>query len=67
MSDTKHNRALKKTVITMAIIAVILAIAHVWPPILAYVLLGIFVSMFVGAIYAMFSMYEDTKEWRKRD
>lgn len=67
MSDTKHNRALKKTAITIGIIVVILAIAHAWPPILGYILVGIFVSMLVGAIYAVFSMYEDTKEWKKRD
>lgn len=67
MNNTKHNRALKKTVITVAIIIAILIAANSWPPILGYIMIGIFVSMFVGAIYAVFSMYEDTKEWNKRD
>lgn len=67
MEDTKHNRALKKTVITVAIIIAILIAANSWPPILGYILVGIFVSMLVGAIYAVFSMYEDSKEWNKRD
>lgn len=66
MEDTKNNRALKKTIITVAIIAVVIAIANVWPPILGYIAIGIFVSMFVGAIYAAFSMYEDSKERNKR-
>lgn len=67
MNNTKHNRALKKTIITVAIIIMILIAANAWPPILGYILVGIFVSMLVGAIYAVFSMYEDTKEWNKRN
>lgn len=66
MEDTKNNRALKKTIITVTIIAVVIAIANIWPPILGYIAMGIFVSMFVGAIYAAFSMYEDSKKWNKR-
>lgn len=66
MNNTKHNRALKKTAITVAIIIAILIAANSWPAVLGYIMIGIFVFMFVGAIYAMFSMYEDTKEWTKR-
>lgn len=59
------KKAMFKTALTIGIIAIILAIATVWPPIFGYVALLFFVSVFVGVIYMLFYMYEDTKTWKK--
>lgn len=61
-----NKRAMFKTAWTVGIIAIVLATATVWPQILGYVAMLFFIGMFVGAIFAAFSMYEDTKEWGKR-
>lgn len=61
-----HYRALTKTACVVGIIAIIIAIASVWPPILGYTALLLMTTLFLGMIYASFRMYEDQKEWDKR-
>lgn len=64
---TAHQRALVKTAMVVGIIAIVLAIATVWPPVLGYALLLFVTGFFLFMIYAIFRMIEDQKEWRKRD
>lgn len=61
MTDA-NKRAMFKTALTVGVIAIVLAIASVWPPILGWVAMLFFVGMFIGAIFAVFSMYEDHKD-----
>lgn len=62
---TAHQRSLVKTALVLGIIAIILAIGTVWPSILGYLVLIGFTAFIVTAIYGMFRMVEDQKEWEK--
>lgn len=62
-----HQRAMVKTAMTVGIIAIIIAVATVWPPILGYAALIGIASFFLFLIYGMFRMYENDKDfWNKR-
>ena len=62
----KH-RAMVKTAMVVGVIAIIFALATVWPPILGYAVAAAVISMIIGFIYMFFYMIEDTKQWNKRD
>ena len=63
---TAHQNALIKTIIVVVTVAIIFAIANVWPPILGYAAAIFFVGMFIAIIYGAFRMYEDSKNINKR-
>jgi len=60
------KRALFKTAITIGIIAILFAIATVWPLIFGYMAIAFIASVFIGIIYMFFYAIEDTKTWRRR-
>jgi capsular polysaccharide biosynthesis protein len=60
------KRALFKTAITIGIIAILFAIATVWPSIIGYIVIAFIASVFIGIIYMFFYAIEDTKTWRRR-
>jgi hypothetical protein len=62
-----EKRAAKKTAITVALIALMIGLCFIWPPLAGYFILGFFILVIVFMIYASFGMWEETKEWRKRD
>lgn len=64
---TIKQRAMVKTAMAVGVVAIIFALATVWPPILGYAVAAAVISMFIGVIYMFFYMIEDTKEWKKRD
>ena len=61
-----NKRALKKTAITVAIIALMIGLCFIWPPLAGYFILGYCILVIVFMIYASFGMWEETKEWNKR-
>ena len=63
---TINQRAAVKTAMTIGIIAIILALATVWPPILGYAVAAAVISMFIGVIYMFFYMIEDVRsnKWK---
>lgn len=61
---TIKQRAAVKTAMVVGVIAIIFAIATVWPPILGYAGLTVFASMFVGFIYGIFYLIEEGKRSR---
>lgn len=63
---TIKQRAAVKTAMTIGIIAIILALATVWPPILGYAVAAAVISMFIGVIYMFFYMIEDVRsnKWK---
>lgn len=60
-------RALKKTLIALLFIAIFIVACSFWPFLAGYAVLAIIVSAITGLIFMVFAMYEETKEWRKRD
>ena len=52
------KRALFKTALTVGIIAILFAIATVWPSIITYVVVVFIASFFIGI--------EDARTWRRR-
>ena len=65
MTDA-NKRAMKKTAITVAIIALLIGFCFIWPPFAGYLILGFCISVVVVMIYAIFEMWEDQKEWNKK-
>ena len=64
---TANQRALKKTIITVLIIAAFVAACSFWPFLAGYAVFAIILSAIFGLIFMTFAMYEETKEWKKRD
>jgi uncharacterized protein (DUF2062 family) len=64
---TANQRALKKTIIAVLLIAIFIIASNIWPPLAGYAVTAVIVSAIVGLIFMAFAMYEETKEWRKRD
>ena len=63
---TIKQRAAVNTALAVGVIAIIIAIATVWPPILGYAGLTVFASMFIGIIYMFFYMIEEGRrnKWK---
>jgi len=59
------KRALFKTALTVGIIAILFAIATVWPSIVGYMAIAFIASVFIGIIYMFFYAIEDTRTWRR--
>ena len=59
---TIKQRAVVHTALTIGVIAIIFAIATVWPPILGYVTLAVFVSVIIGFIYGIFYLIEEGRQ-----
>lgn len=59
---TIKQRAAVHTALTIGVIAIIFAIATVWPPILGYVTLAVFVSVIIGFIYGIFYLIEEGRQ-----
>lgn len=64
---TANQRALKKTLITVLILIAFVTACVFWPFLAGYAVLAIVVSAIAGLIFIAFAMYEETKEWKKRD
>lgn len=60
------KRAWIKTLLTIGIIAIALAIGTVWPPFVAYVMATLIIGMIVGGVFLVFKTYEDDKEFNKK-
>lgn len=63
---TIKQRAAVNTALAIGVIAIIFAIATVWPPILGYAVLTLFASIFIGFIYGIFYLIEEGKrsKWK---
>lgn len=63
---TIKQRAAVKTAMAVGVIAMIFALATVWPPILGYAVAAAVISMFIGVIYMFFYMLEDVRsnKWK---
>lgn len=64
---TANQRALKKTIITVLFIALFIVACNFWPFLAGYAVAAMLVSGIVGVIFMTFAMYEETKEWKRRD
>jgi hypothetical protein len=64
---TIGQRAAFNTALIVGMIAIIFALATVWPQILGYAAATALISVFIGCIYMFFYMIEDAKSWKKRD
>lgn len=60
------KRALFKTALVIGIIAIILAIGTVWPPIIGYAVLAFVITVICGVIFMGFKIFEDEKESRSK-
>lgn len=63
---TIKQRAMVKTAMVVGVIAIIFALATVWPPILGYAVAAAVISMFIGVIYMFLYMIEDVRsnKWK---
>ena len=64
---TANQRALKKTAITVLFLIAFIIACSFWPFLAGYAVLAVILSAIVGLIFMSFAMYEETKEWKKRD
>ena len=67
MMTAANLRALKKTAITVLLLIAFIIACSFWPFLAGYAVLAIVVSAIAGVIFMTFAMYEETKEWKKRD
>ncbi len=63
---TIGQRAAVNTALTIGVIAIIFALATVWPPILGYAVAAAFIAMFIGFIYAISYLIEEGRrnKWK---
>lgn len=62
-----NQRALKKTAITVLLLIAFITACVFWPFLAGYAVTAIIFGAIVSLIFTAFAMYEETKEWRKRD
>lgn len=61
---TIKQRAAVNTALALGVIAIIIAIATVWPPILGYAALTVFASVMIVFIYMFFYFIEEGRRNR---
>lgn len=63
---TIGQRAAVNTVLIVGMIAIIFAIATIWPPIFAYVMPAAHIAMFIGFIYGLSYLIEEGRrnKWK---
>lgn len=64
---TANQRALKKTAITVLFLIAFIIACSFWPFLAGYAVTAIIFGAIVSLIFITFAMYEETKEWKKRD
>ena len=67
MMTAANLRALKKTAITVLLLIAFIIACSFWPFLAGYAVFAIILSAIAGVIFIAFAMYEETKEWKKRD
>lgn len=63
---TIKQRAAVNTALFFGVVAIIIAIATVWPPIIGYATLAVFFAMIIAFIYGIFYMVEEGRrtKWK---